>query len=195
MEHSDSAFILDRNGSKIVLLVYVGDTLVISKSEDLISEVKKELLMQFKMKDLGPVQCFLNVEIDRVRGIFHLDQAGDIQKILDYHNMSECKPVTTPMDPGIYSEITSPLLPSISEIQRMETVQYREAIGHFLDLSTRTKPVIAFAVNIVSRAVSRPRPIHSTAVKWVLRFLKAIKYLKLSLQANGCDVIEYSDAD
>ena len=128
MEHSDSAFILERNGSRIVLLVYVDDILLISKSEDLISEVKKELLMQFKMKDLGPVKCVLNVEIDRVGGIFPLGQPGYIQKILDNHNMSECKPVTTPMDPGIYSEITSPLLPSISEIEQMETVQYREAI-------------------------------------------------------------------
>ena len=47
MEHSYSAFILERNGSRIVLLMYVDDILLISKSEDLISEVKKELLMQF----------------------------------------------------------------------------------------------------------------------------------------------------
>ncbi len=64
-----------------------------------------------------------------------------------------------------------------------------------LYLSTRTRPDISVAVGILSRRVADPKPIHWTALRRVLRYLKGTQEVgvKISRQNNILEM--YADAD
>ncbi len=103
-----------------------------------------------------------------------LSQSHYTRKILSYHGMLDCKTVSTPLDPGQYAELTKSVLISDEEKVFMQNIPYREAIGQLLYHSTRTRPDIAATVNVLSRHVASPRPMHWTAVKRLLRYLKVL---------------------
>jgi len=55
----------ERNGGKLIIIVYVDDLLLFSKSLDTITRIKTELSQRFKMKDLGPVSEILGLKIKK----------------------------------------------------------------------------------------------------------------------------------
>lgn len=77
----------------------------------------------------------------------------------------------------------------------MEAVSYREPIGNLLYLSTRIRPDIAIAVNVLSRQVSESRPIHWTTVKRVFRYLCGTKSLGLLISPNTHILSAHADSD
>ena len=67
-------------------------------NEKQIVECKKKLTEDFEMKDLGLMHYFLGLEVwQRLEGIF-LNQGNYAVKILKRFDMTECKPMNTPMD-------------------------------------------------------------------------------------------------
>ncbi|XP_077265780.1 uncharacterized protein LOC143899395 [Temnothorax americanus] len=109
--------------------------------------------------------------------------------------MVDCKPVSTPCDPN--QKLTKGLMPmDKAEAEEMKSVPYREAIGSLLYASQRTRPDIAYAVNLVSRFCQEPRRIHWIALKRILRYLKGTLTVKLVYSKDGNRKIEgYSDSD
>ncbi len=99
------------------------------------------------------------------------------------------------MDYSEYKVITSNATPTDTELEEMKSVPFRESIGALMYLSTRTRPDIAIAVNILSRYVSRPKPAHWVAVKRVLRYLKGTINTGLLLSTSDTVIRAYSDAD
>ncbi|KAK9709789.1 Reverse transcriptase (RNA-dependent DNA polymerase) [Popillia japonica] len=63
---------------------------------------------EFVMKDLGEVKsCFgMNIVRDRKQNKIWIDQAGYIEKILDTFKMTDCKPLSTPMNLDLKDLIT-----------------------------------------------------------------------------------------
>lgn len=51
----------------IILLLYVDDMLIVGKDFSKINELKKTLSESFAMKDLGPVQKILGIQVIRDR--------------------------------------------------------------------------------------------------------------------------------
>jgi ATP-binding cassette subfamily B (MDR/TAP) protein 1 len=51
----------------IILLLYVDDMLVIGPDKDRVQELKVQLAREFDMKDLGPTNKILGMQIDRDR--------------------------------------------------------------------------------------------------------------------------------
>jgi hypothetical protein len=50
------------NDGLVILLLYVDD-LFLTNEENLITDCKKKLVVEFKMKDLGPMHYFLGLEV------------------------------------------------------------------------------------------------------------------------------------
>jgi hypothetical protein len=47
----------------VIVVIYVDDLTIMSKSLDLIVKLKRELSQRFKMKDLGDIHYILKLEI------------------------------------------------------------------------------------------------------------------------------------
>jgi hypothetical protein len=85
--YTECVFERATKNTRIRMLVYVDNVLLISKSTALIQEVKSELQAKFKITDRGPATFFLGVEIQTMRNIFFLHQAAYIREILTSHKM------------------------------------------------------------------------------------------------------------
>lgn len=99
----------------MIVTIYVDDILIFSNSQDQENKLKIELCKIFRMKDLGNVSSVLGVKIARNRkdGTISIDQSQCIFEILDRYIMSDCNPVSTPMD--MNPRILAEMCPSTNE--------------------------------------------------------------------------------
>ena len=149
------------------------------------------------MKDLGELHYCLGIRIRRNREerSIALSQTNYIDNVLTRFGMMDCKSVATPMDPGLrLTKSTKEEAPE--ETMQMKAVPYLEAVGSLMYIMLGTRPDISFAVGVVSRYSSDPRPEHWTAVKRIMRYLRGTRDLALQYVGGGPVVpIGYSDAD
>jgi Reverse transcriptase (RNA-dependent DNA polymerase)/gag-polypeptide of LTR copia-type/GAG-pre-integrase domain len=198
LECDHSVFVYERDGVKIVVPVHVDDLVFASKSKEAIEKTKSDLRTRFKIRDQGPTSLILGVHLerDRERRTIHLSQPNYIQSILETFRMQECNGARTPMDDKL--RLSSKMSPtSVSEKAEMKNVPYREAVGKLLYLSIATRPDISYAVGVLCRFNENPGKEHWSAVKRVLRYLKATKDYKLSYSPSASEeiFITHSDAD
>jgi hypothetical protein len=88
--------------TKIIIVTYVDDCLIISKDNEDLSKLKYELQTKFTIEELGPAQYFLGVHIhrDRKKREIYLGQDAYTQKILSRFGMTNCHTVKTPCAQG-----------------------------------------------------------------------------------------------
>lgn len=192
----DPCIYYKKNKEKILIIaVYVDDLLIFSNDTKMKNEVKKALMDRLKMKDLGQAHYILGMKItrDRKNGIIYLDQEKYIKNMLERFNMTDCKPVSTPMD-QILSKDMQPK--TKNEKEKMEDVPYMEAVGSLIHASQCTRPDIAQAVASVSRYNKNPGPGHWTAVKRIFRYLKGTASKKLVFRKTGSFIpLGYCDSN
>jgi hypothetical protein len=91
--------------------------------------------------------------------------------ILERFGMSDCKPISTPMQPNSrLSRSQCPQTPE--EVEFMKTIPYLAAVGALMYLATSTRPDIAYTVGCLARFNSNPGIVHWHAVKHLLHYLK-----------------------
>ncbi|KAJ3474116.1 hypothetical protein NLI96_g12644 [Meripilus lineatus] len=135
---------------------------------------------------------------DRAKHSISLSQKHYVEDILERFHMSDCKPVGTPMEPGL--RLSASQCPATDEDkQAMASVPYINAVGALMYLAIATRPDISFAVSVLSRFNSNPGPDHWKAVKHLFRYLKGTMDYKLTyapLSSASKERFEvYSDAD
>lgn len=158
--------------------------------------MKEELSRHFKVKDLGPTNQFLGMEItrDRNRGTLKITQSGQIRRVVSRFGMEDSFSVTTPLDPNVRLVKSAADLPLDTTLQ----AQYQSAIGSLMYIGLGTRPDISFAIQHLSQFSSHPTPVHWTAVKRVIRYVKGTPDVGLSYGPTGTEglvLTGYSDAD
>jgi Reverse transcriptase (RNA-dependent DNA polymerase) len=193
--NAESVFRGAMAGAVVYLLIYVDDILVVSASIQAAVLAKKSLGALYTVKDLGEVEYFLGVKVERERGRLNLSQESYIHSVLERYGMQDCKPVLTPMVQS--SDLMATSQRSEIEASRMVGVPFREAIGSLLYLAIRTRPDISVAVSILSKHVQEPKPSHWEGVKRILRYLKGTASLGLRYESTGPNpaLKIYCDAD
>ena len=84
-------------GNPVILILYVDDLFIIGE-DGLIANTKRKLAVEFKMKDLGMMHCFLGMEVwQSTDGIF-LGQKKYAVDILKRFEMLEYKAIDTLME-------------------------------------------------------------------------------------------------
>jgi hypothetical protein len=151
------------NDEPVILLLYVDD-LFLTGEENLITECKKRLALEFEMKDLGLMHYFLGLEVWQSPERIFLNQGKYAVEILKRFNMLECKPMNTPMEAKLKL-----LVNTSSEL--IDATLYRQIIGSLMYLMN-TKLDICFVMNTLSQFLVEPRHIHLVAAKHVMRYLK-----------------------
>ncbi|XP_060672707.1 wall-associated receptor kinase-like 10 [Ziziphus jujuba] len=175
-------------GNFIALLLYVDDMLIVGQDAMKISKLKKALSKSFDMKDLGPAQQILGMQIirDRKNRRLWLSQEKYVERVIKRFNMDKAKPVSIPL--ANHFKLSKRMCPSSKEeIEEMASVPYSSAVGSLMYAMVCTRPDIAHAVGVVSRFLSNPGKKHWEAVKWILRYLKGTS--KLCLCYGGGDPI------
>ena len=80
--------------------------------------------------------------------------------------MQDCKPVSTPVDPG------AKLTKSSNTEDSHDRQRSQSAIGALLYLSVSTRPDITYSVGTLAKLSSNPTKQHWTALKRVMQYLK-----------------------
>ena len=165
------------SGSEVIFLIlYVDDILIIGKDIPSLHEVKAYLGKCFSMKDLGEAAFILGIKIyrDRSQRLIGLSQSAYIDKILKKYNMQDYKKGYLPMqvDHGLSSKVGAS---TPEEVSRMKRVPYASAVGSIMYAMKSTRPDVAFAQNLTSRYQQNPGKAHWTAVKNILKYLRATK--------------------
>ena len=162
--------------------------LVASPNKDHIEELKAQLAREFEMKDLGPTNKILGMQIhrDRSNRKIWLSQKNYLKKILSRFNMQDCKPISTPLPTNF--KLSSSMSPSSEEeTMEMSRVPYASAVGSLMFAMICTRPDIAQAVGVVSRYMANPGREHWNAVKRILRYIKGS--LNVALCYGGSEVL------
>src|SRR5438270_3278745 len=91
-------------GELAIIIIYVDDLIILTSSPSTMSVLKSELQMRFAMTDCGEIHHFLGLRVTRDRSgrqIF-LGQSRFAEEILAKFGMTNCKPVSTPLDSSVH---------------------------------------------------------------------------------------------
>ncbi|GBE78927.1 predicted protein [Sparassis crispa] len=198
LQSDRSIYVYIREDVRIIVPVFIDDMTLASKSKKALDDTVKELKSYFKLRDLGSTQFLLGIDIkrDRAKHTISLSQRQYIVDMLERYGLSDCKSVSTPMNPG--AELSKALAPQTQEeAEYMHKVPYLSAVGALMYLAITTRPDIMFAIGCLARFNANPGPAHWIAVKHVFRYLKGT--MDLRLHYGPSDVKEffltYTDSD
>lgn len=183
-------YYIDDGGALILIAVYVDDIMVATKNPRNIQKFQEQLSREFEVRSLGPAGYCLGLEFSRGGDEISIRQKGYICDILERFGMSDCKPVSTPMEPG-----TKLMKPEGEPTPEEAKLPYRELIGALTYLSTATRPDISYAVSCLSQFNNCYRRNHWTAAKRVLRYLKGTMNLGLVYRKGNEPLRGHVDAD
>lgn len=156
----------------------------------MINRITDKLQCSFDLKDLGPVECYLGVQITRDNdGSFLINQERYIRKIVEEAGLVDAKLSRFPLDVGYYKINDNQVLQSND--------QYRKLIGMLLYLCTNSRPDISAAISILSQKVSMPTKTDLNELKRVIRYIKGTSGLRLKLSTKSLEnqLYAYNDAN
>ncbi|KAH9681067.1 Integrase catalytic domain-containing protein [Citrus sinensis] len=180
----------------IILLLYVDDMLVAGPNKDRVQELKAQLAREFEMKDLGPANKILGMQIHRDRNNMKiwLSQKNYLKKILWRFNMQDCKSISTPL-PINFKLSLSMCSSNEAERKEMSRVPYASAVRSLMFATICTRPDIAQAVGAVSRYMANPSGEHWITVKRILRYIRGTSDVALCYGGSEFTVRGYVDSD
>lgn len=185
-----SLFIFHKEGLCIYMLIYVDDIIIISSSAPATDKLIAQLRDDFAVKDLGQLHYFLGIQVHHTSDGLYLTQKKYIHDLLCRTNMLEAKGVSTPMVSAEKLVKTGGILLSSEDATR-----YRSVVGALQYLSL-TRPDISFCVNRVCQFMASPTVDHWTAVKRILRYLRATMDMGLWFTRSSSFLLSaFSDAD
>ena len=166
-----------------IILVWIDDIIVASRSMTLISDVKKAPETTIHMENRGRLHWFLGLRIRREEVKVTVDQELYMKTMLQRFPMDQCKPSRT------LADLNLKLQTAQKEDEEVDQRIYWSLVGSFLYLAKQTRPDIMFTVNILSRHLNAPTNQH-------LRYLQGSKGLKLAYtKGAGYDLVGENDAD
>ena len=172
------------------------DILVAGLNKDRIQKLKAQLAREFEMKDMGPANKILGMQIHRDRNNrkIWLSQKNYLKKILRRFNMQDCKSISTPLP--VNFKLSSSMCPNYeAERKEMSRVPYASAVGSLMFAMICTRPDIAQAVGAVSRYMANPGGKHWIAVKRILRYIRGTSDVALCYGRSEFTVRGYVDSD
>lgn len=139
-----------------------------------------QLQAHFKLRDLGPTQFLLGIEIAHniQDHSITLSQRRYCLDMLERFGMAECNLVHTPMNLG--SKLSASMSPhSSADREFMKDKPYRNAVGAVNYLATTSRPDISYTVGKLARFSADPGPQHWKALCHLMRYIKGSLDAKL----------------
>lgn len=124
------------------LLVYVDDSIVISDDEARRERLKKCLVKEFEIQELGKLKYFLGIKVAHSLQEIFISQHKYIMDLLTDSGKLGCKPAEPPIE-------FNQRLGDNPEDSPVDKGSYKRLVGKLIYLS-QIRPNIAYAVSIVS---------------------------------------------
>lgn len=168
-----------RGGSNVdstFIYIWVDDIVLVGRD---ISWVLDALKLDFRIKDLGPVNMMLGMKITQNQHLKQLciSQTHYIEALLETYGMEDCKPIGTPLQSNI------PLIPGNDEDVlefKKSGFNYQRAVGSLNYRSQCTRPDLSHSVSLLSQFLEKPTMAHWGHFKRVLRYLRGTSGLGLT---------------
>ncbi|KAK3009342.1 hypothetical protein RJ639_013424 [Escallonia herrerae] len=165
-------------GGVMALIVYVDDIIVTRSDSDEKEALRKYLVKEFEIKDLGKLKYFLGIEVARSKEGIFVSQQKYVLDLLEETGKLGCRPSDTPIEPNHR-------LAEFMEGEPTDKGMYQRLVGKLINLS-HTRPDIAYAVSVVSQFMQNPKDVHFHAVYQILQYLKG---------SPRRGILLYTDAD
>ena len=108
------------------------------------------LKLEFEVTDLGDLHWLLGIQIEFVKAGITLSQAAYIDTILKRFGLSDCSPVSLPVDTN-HTLVKGTRDEAIEDITR-----YQQIIGSLMYTVTGTRPDLAYTVTLLLQFSSCP---------------------------------------
>ncbi|XP_049855424.1 uncharacterized protein LOC126335991 [Schistocerca gregaria] len=109
------------------------------------------------------VYCYLGLQVQRFNDCMKINQTAYVKRVLARYHMTDAKPISLPIEPEWISSNSPP---------STDTDTYREIIASLTYLTLGSRPYLAYAVNVVSRAQDSPTEAHLKLNKRFLHYLR-----------------------
>jgi hypothetical protein len=155
-------------------------------------KTKAALLSAFKGKDLGETKRYLNMEVERDRkaGTLKISQPLSVEGLAAKMQLGAANSRELPVSPGM---VVSAWLEG--DVLLEDASKYSEVVGGLLYLSNCTRPDIAYAVNTLSRYMTKPTSRHFDLLKGIVRYLRGTMNRGLIFGRSSEPVVGFTDAD
>ena len=171
-----------------ILLLYVDDMIITGNDMQGIQNLNHFLGCQFEMKDLGPLNYFLGLEVSSFADGYYLTQAKYTLNLISRASITNNKIFDTPIE---YNR----RLNSHDGESLYDATLYRHLVGSLIYL-TVTRPDISYAVHVVSQFMAALRSPHYVVVLRILRYLKDTIFDGLYFSSHSSLTLQaYSDVD
>jgi hypothetical protein len=108
--------------SRLLVGVYVDDSIISGADNDLVSSFKIEMQNVFKMSDLAPLSYYLGIKVHQSNHGITISQGAYAEKILLKAGLEDCNPCHTLMEARLY-------LSKEGAIPGLDDTSYRSLIG------------------------------------------------------------------
>lgn len=185
---SDKCLFKNSDGT-MMLGIHVDDGILLGDNKESMMKLINNLKEDFEMTYTENPETFLGIEITKTKDSIHLKQRENAENIIETFNMTEAKISPTPLLEN--NEIKQ------NDEQTKEKFPYREAIGHLMYLSNKTRPDLTYAVNYESRSMENPNNKDLNNVKRTMRYLKGTLNSKIKYNKDEklTKLEAYCDAD
>ncbi|GBL69431.1 Retrovirus-related Pol polyprotein from transposon TNT 1-94, partial [Araneus ventricosus] len=180
--------------SNCILLVYVDDIVVFSKSQSDLENSILKIKIKLEITELGPVRYLLGVNFERIGNSVYLHQNTYINKLKTRFKNLPRRRITLPLKVGC-------ILPDrvkeneMIETELMRQIPYKTLIGCLSFIANRSRPDIAFAVNTMSQFCNGYTYHHWTIVVDILNYVFNTMYYKINLSdTHNTRLTMYSDS-
>jgi hypothetical protein len=130
-------FTLNHDTNFLLVQIYVDDIIFGSSSHTLVSRFQEMMESEFQMSMMGELTFFLGIQVKKMKHGTFMHQAKYTKDLMKKFNMTELKPVSTPMS------FVASLGPD-EDGEAVDQREYMSMIGSLLYL-TATWPDIQFA--------------------------------------------------
>ncbi|XP_047313746.1 uncharacterized mitochondrial protein AtMg00810-like [Impatiens glandulifera] len=176
VKFSQEKVVYMRNHGEEVFIVgvFVDDLIVIGSSIKSVEELKKLMMKEFEMSDLGLLSYYLGIVVDQKKDSIEVKQEVYPKKMWKQFAMEDCNSSKYPMEAKLKfgKDVEGSLV---------DPKEYRRIIG-CLRYLTHTRPDISYAVGIVGRYMEKPTTLHQQEVKHILCYVKGTTIYGIQLR-------------
>jgi hypothetical protein len=166
-------YVLRESDNFLIMGIHVDDGLLAHNNGAWADDVIRRMNSEFTLVDQGFPSRLISVRVrlEPQTGDISLDQQEFANELLERFGMTDCKPASTPHQPGLY--LTKEMCPQSEEDREiMRGTPFAELIGGLVWLMNISRPDICTAVGVLCRFTHNPGPAHWIAAKHILRYIK-----------------------